>query len=155
MWPGTHLRLAGAAIWPVLRPGGGRLLNHHCERQPRLVAIPAAHICKSKERKADTNQHEDDAFQRYIICITFGMRCIFDFSMASACEHVLNVQDSRHWPLTGTLQYGTVGRNECSQALHVVLLGYCLTQNSSYYTIHQNCIYIVLLSQRFQTRFCV
>lgn len=52
VWPGTYLRLEGAATWRVLRPGGVRLVNHHCERQPRLAAILAAHICKSNKRNA-------------------------------------------------------------------------------------------------------
>jgi len=85
VWPETHLKLGGAATWPVLRPDGGRPVNHHCERQPRPVIVPAAHICKSNKRTAYTNQHDDHAVQWW---------CIFDISMASACEHVLDVQDS-------------------------------------------------------------
>ena len=47
VWPETHLRLEGAATWQVLMPGEGGPSNLHCERQPHLAAIPAAHICKS------------------------------------------------------------------------------------------------------------
>ncbi len=124
MWPGTYLRLEGAATWRVLRPGGVRLVNHHCERQPRLAAILAAHICKSNKRNAtpiSTNMKQSEGD----VNLTSQWRM-----HVSICSMYTTAASSS----TGALQHGTVSRSTPSQTLYGMLLG-CYYVRKLYYTI--------------------